>query len=308
MMPRSILRGLGALVVMGAVVAFLYLRFSTGSYTPAVGTPANVPQAPPAAAPVVQRSPDRDAVQLPVARCVPAPGHPDSIDIREDPSATSQVVARAAGKDPDLARLDARSVKGDGDWIRVRYDDRVGWSNGAAVICRFAPAQAAQVIAGEAESVLSALKGRNMSELSTHVHPIKGLRFSPLVDIDVKRSVVLMAAELPQALEDARPRSWGSADGSGEAISRSFADYYKRFIYDRDFAGARARRFNEFGKTSTTRPNIWEVYPNAIVVEAHVPGTKPESEGMDWASLLLVFEQHDSRWYLCALVHDQWTI
>jgi len=184
----------------------------------------------------------------------------------------------------------------------------MGWVNGTTVICRFTPAQAAQVIGGEVEAVLGALQDRNMAELSNHVHPIKGLRFSPYMDIDVKRSVVLTAAELPAALEDARPRRWGSADGSGEAISRSFADYYKRFIYDRDFAGAREKRFNEFGKTSTTRPNIWEVYPNAIVVEAHVPGTKPESEGMDWASLLLVFEQQDSRWYLCALVHDQWTI
>jgi hypothetical protein len=39
-----------------------------------------------------------------------------------------------------------------------------------------------------------------------------------------------------------------------------------------------------------------------------VPGAKPEYAGLDWASLLLVFEQYESRWYLVALVHDQWTI
>ena len=104
-------------------------------------------------------------------------------------------------------------------------------------------------------------------------------------------------------------RGAGAARTAPESRSRSsFADYYKRFVYDRDFASAPEKRINEFGRKSTTRPNIWEVYPNAIVVEAHVPGSKPESEGMDWSSLLLVFEQHDSRWYLTALVHDQWTV
>lgn len=74
-----------------------------------------------------------------------------------------------------------------------------------------------------------------------------------------------MAAQLPKSLEDAKPRRWGSEDGSGEPISSSFADYYKRFVYDRDFASAPEKRFNEFGRKSTTRPNIWQVYSNAIV-------------------------------------------
>ena len=309
MKPRTIITGLGVLVLLSVILVLSYRRLSSGSNEPVVETQATAPQAPPAAvAPAVPRSAAGDAVQSPVVRCVPATSHTGPIDIREDPSVKNTVIARVAAKAPELARLDARAVKGDGDWIRVQYDERVGWVDGKTVICRLTPAQAAQVIAGEAEQVLNALRARNMPELSNHVHPVKGLRFSPYVDIDAKRSVVSSAAELVAALEDGRARRWGSEDGSGEPISRSFADYYKRFIYDRDFASAPEKRFNEFGKTSTTRPNIWEVYPNAIVVEAHVPGTKPASEGMDWASLLLVFEQHDSRWYLSALVHDQWTI
>src|SRR5262245_27648660 len=162
--------------------------------------------------------------------------------------------------------------------------------------------------AHEAELVLRALRDRNMADLAGHVHPVKGLRFSPYIDIDPKRSVVLQAAELPKALDDPKPRRWGSEDGTGDPIVRSFANYFARFVYDRDFLAATQRRVNEFGGRSNTKPNVRDVYPDATVIEVHVPGTKPGYGGLDWASLLLVFEQYEGRWYLVALVHDQWTI
>jgi hypothetical protein len=167
---------------------------------------------------------------------------------------------------------------------------------------------APRTAADEADRVLKALQTRNMDELAAHVHPVKGLRFSPYIHIDPKRSVVLQAGELATALEDPRPRRWGSEDGTGDPIVRSFASYFMRFVYDRDFASAPQRRVNEFGGKSTTKPNVREIYPDATVIEAHVPGAKPEYGGLDWASLLLVFEHYESRWYLVALVHDQWTI
>ena len=244
----------------------------------------------------------------PPASCRAAEGDQDRIVVREQPSLNSNVIARVTSADSPVIRIDARTVKGRGDWIQVRHDGGTGWAVGAEVICRLPPEAAQQVIAQEAAQVMAALDARNMTDLAAHVHPIKGVRLSPSVDVDPKRSVVLSSAEVAKALDDPRRRVWGSEDGSGDPISRSFADYYTRFIYDRNFAGESQQRFNEFGTKSTTRSNIWELYPNAIVVEYHVPGTKPESEGMDWASLLLVFEQHESRWYLSALVHDQWTI
>src|SRR4030095_1203690 len=167
---------------------------------------------------------------------------------------------------------------------------------------------AESAVEAEAELVLHALQARNMPELARHVHPVNGLRFSPYMAVDPKRSVVLTAAELAGALENTQRRTWGRGDGSGDPISLTFARYYQRFIYDRDYVRVAQRRVNQFGDKSTTRPNIREIYPDAIVVEAHAPGTKPESEGMDWSSLGLVFEPYESNWYLSALVHDQWTI
>ena len=206
-----------------------------------------------------------------------------------------------------FVNLDTRTASG-GDWVRVRHDEHEGWVAASQVSCHRTPQQARQLIGGELEKVLAALGARNLKELATYVHPVKGLRFSPYIDIDPKHTVVLRASEVAAAESDRRQRRWGADDASGEPITATFNEYAKQFIFDHDFARAPERNFNEFGKQSTTRPNVWEVYPHAIVVELHVPGTKPESEGMDWASLLLVFEQHDSRWYLSALVHDRWSV
>jgi hypothetical protein len=299
MKRRGILTGLAVLVLLSAsvvVARFGRLQGGNDGVSPAVAEQKTAP----AHAPKAGGSP--------LARCRPAADDDDRIVVREGPSANSNVIARVGHAESAVTRLDARSVKGRGDWIQVQLDERTGWVDGAEVICRFTPEEAQQVIAAQAAQVLDALAARNMRVLATHVHPIKGLRFSPYVDVDPKRSVVLAAPDVPKAFDDRRPRVWGSEDGTGDPISRSFAEYYTRFVYDREFASGAHERFNEFGAKSTTQSNLWELYPNAIVVEYHVPGTKPESEGMDWASLLLVFEQHESRWYVSAIVHDQWTI
>jgi hypothetical protein len=43
-------------------------------------------------------------------------------------------------------------------------------------------------------------------------------------------------------------------------------------------------------------------------VEYHFSGFDKKFEGMDWASLKLVFENSNNEWYLVGIVHDQWTI
>lgn len=296
MKGRGILTVLVVLLFLGAGIGLSRLGSLQGGFT-----------APPGAAQPKTPPPAKTTTITSAARCRAAAGDVEPIVVREQPSPKSVVIARVGAADQALTRLNARAVKG-GDWIQVRLGERTGWADGAEVICRLAPDEAQQVIAPVASQVLSALGTRNMRELATHVHPVKGLRFSPTVDVDPERSIVFTASELAKGLDDPRHRRWGSSDGSGEPISLSFADYYGRFVWDRDYARAAEKRYNEFGAKSTTRPNLWEVYPNAVVVESHVPGTKPESEGMDWKSLLLVFEQHDSTWYLSAIVHDQWSV
>jgi hypothetical protein len=101
---------------------------------------------------------------------------------------------------------------------------------------------------------------------------------------------------------------WGVFDGSGEPIEMTFLDYYARFIYDADFAWPAAVGFNEIVGAGNTINNLAEVYPQAQVVEFHLPGSDPRFGGLDWRSLRLALEQVGDTWYLVAVVHDEWTI
>ncbi len=109
--------------------------------------------------------------------------------------------------------------------------------------------------------------------------------------------------------EDSLRRVWGSYDGSGEPINLDFPAYFARFVYDRNFAQvAPGPPDVRLGKGNAL-DNIQLVYsPRRVMfLEYHVPGTE-RYNGMDWRSLRLVLEQVDERWYLIALVHDEWTI
>ncbi len=153
------------------------------------------------------------------------------------------------------------------------------------------------------------LKKQDLRELSQLVHPVKGVRFSPYAFLSPQTNVSFSVETLPAALSDTRRRTWGTYDGSGAPIRLTFAEYYKRFIYDRDFAAASHISYNEEPTAKgNTHDNSFDEYPNAIIVEYHMRGVRPEQQGTDWASLRLIFEQHRGAWYLVYVVHDAWTI
>ena len=125
--------------------------------------------------------------------------------------------------------------------------------------------QARNSIASEASRAVQAVKSRDMKELSKLVHPVNGVRFSPHGFLDKKSDIRFTPAMLRVALADHGVRVWGTSDGSGKPIRLSFANYFKRFVYDRDFANAEAR--------SNTHDNSREEYPDAIIVEFYIPGS-----------------------------------
>lgn len=163
-----------------------------------------------------------------------------------------------------------------------------------------------EVVANE---TIHAIKANDMQGLAAHVHPDKGVRFSPYgaVRTGTDGDLVFSASSIPTAGGDAKVYTWGSHDGSGAPIALTFSAYMQSFVYDRDFANAPVIATNRIVKQGNTRVNLAEVYPQGSFVEYHFPGTE-EHSGMDWASLRLVFEQRDGRWYLVGISHDHWTI
>lgn len=164
-------------------------------------------------------------------------------------------------------------------------------------------------VATAAEEAVNALREKNVERLAALVHPTKGVRFSPysFVRADADGDLVFTADQVRGLLQDQTAYIWGAYDGSGAPIQLTFAEYYDKFIYDRDFANAEQVAVNEIIGRGNTVINLEEAYPSGRFVEYHDPGTE-ENDHMDWASLRLVFEEVDGLWYLVGIVHDQWTI
>lgn len=159
-----------------------------------------------------------------------------------------------------------------------------------------------------AANVLQLLKDKDMDDLSDFVHPTEGVRFSPYGYIDTENHLVFSADEVDDLDDDTEVYTWGSYDGSGEAIELDFNDYYDEFIFDEDFSNPQIIGNNLVVGEGNSLINIEEVYPNGYFIEFHFEEIDPQYEGMDWRSLRLVFETVDDVWYLVGIVHDQWTI
>lgn len=157
-------------------------------------------------------------------------------------------------------------------------------------------------------NVLELLKNKDMDALSSLVHPTQGVRFSPYGYVDTDNHLVFTAEEVADLVDDSGIYTWGSYDGSGEAIELDFNEYYDEFIFDEDFASPQIIGNNVRIGQGNTLENIEEVYPEGRFIELHFEEIDPQYEGMDWRSLRLVFETVDGNWYLVGIVHDEWTI
>nr|PZN44856.1 MAG: hypothetical protein DIU70_01875 [Bacillota bacterium] len=171
------------------------------------------------------------------------------------------------------------------------------------------PDEAQRIIEDRARAAVEALRDRNWEALASLVHPTRGVRFSPYgyVRVGPEGDRVLTPAELPKAWTDKTVHLWGHYDGSGEPIRLTFAGYFERFVYDKDFAEAPQVGYNRILGRGNTLQNWWQVYPGGILVEYHFPGTDPRYQGMDWRSLRLIFVEESGTWYLVGIIHDEWT-
>ena len=170
-------------------------------------------------------------------------------------------------------------------------------------------ANTSQSLEERARETIAALKARDGIRLAGVVHPVKGVRFTPYGYVRADRDIVLGRDEVARLFSDTTRRTWGITDGSGESLSFSADQYYRRFVYDADFASAPVVRYDEPpAKTGNTPNNVSQAYPGARWVEFHFPMIDPKYEGMDWRSLWLVFEREGDDWRLTGIVHGSWTI
>jgi hypothetical protein len=168
------------------------------------------------------------------------------------------------------------------------------------------PDVARKEIAARAQKVIEILARRDPTQLSRFVSEEKGVRFSPYAWVDTDADVVLKPADLRNPRKLQNVRKWGSYDGSGLPIRMSFIAYYRKFIYDRDFAHAPKVGHNEVIAKSNTTNNTGEVYSDSIVVEYYWPPPEDPEKANRWSALRLIFQKTGTEWFLVGVAHDQW--
>jgi hypothetical protein len=168
-------------------------------------------------------------------------------------------------------------------------------------------AEAQALIADRATEALLALKNRDFAQLAALAHPTLGVRFTPYGYVS-ESDLVFDAGQVAALGTDTTTYVWGAFDGSGDPIEMTFAAYYERFIYPRDFAAAPELAYNRTNvQGSNTLDNWAEFYPDGLLAEYHFPQSDPNG-AFDWRALRLIFQQEGDTWYLVGVLHLQWTI
>ena len=159
----------------------------------------------------------------------------------------------------------------------------------------------------ESLEVLELIKDKDFEELSNHIHPEKGVRFSPYFFVDPANHQVLTAEEVESLGENNAMFDWGTFDGTGDTINLDFNGYYERFIFDHDYTNAHLIGNNVAVGVGNIMDNVSIEYPDGEFIEYHFKGFDQQYEGMDWRSLRLVFEESNGTLYLVGIVHEEWT-
>ncbi len=157
------------------------------------------------------------------------------------------------------------------------------------------------------KEILLELKNKNYESFAKYIHPEEGCLFSPYGFIDTVNSVVLKPADFIKALKNDNKITWGSYDGSGDPIDKTPKTYLQNFVYNADFLNAKQFAVNKILASGNSLNNIPKVFPGLNFTESYFPGFKKENQGMDWTTLRFIFKKYGEKYYLRAVIHDQWT-
>ncbi len=156
-----------------------------------------------------------------------------------------------------------------------------------------------------ARGVLQYLKDRDYASLANMVHPEYGVVFSPYPTVTLSSANCFLPNEVAKFGGDSQRYTWGLYDGSGLPIEMTVEEYFERFVMDVDFTQSRDYSIDEVYRSGNALENVKEVFPNARFVDFYIPG---EDMDINWRSLKLVFESHDGKLYLTAVIHGENTI
>ncbi len=156
------------------------------------------------------------------------------------------------------------------------------------------------------EGVIQALKDKNYNKFAAYIHPQKGVRFSMYAFVNPEQDKKFSKADFEKYLPAKTIFTWGALDGSGDLYKTTIYEYLSKWVYSKDFAAGQVS-INEFQGSGNSLNNLKKIYPKADFTENFLKGSE-ENAGMDWKCLRLFFEEFQGKYYLVAVVNDQWTI
>ena len=155
-------------------------------------------------------------------------------------------------------------------------------------------------------SALRAIQQRDYSALAAHVHPDRGLTFTPYSTVDVNSDLNFNPSQVKKFAGDTNRYVWGAIPGAGELIQMTPEDFISKYIFGSDYTQASKIGIDKINISGNALENVAEAYPDCRFVEFTFPGT--EAGGQNWSSLKLVLAPVETQWYLVALIHSQWTV
>ena len=229
----------------------------------------------------------------------------DVLNVRARPDAAAPVVGQISSYGLGVQVRDAGENARNSEWMPIRHGDLTGWVNHRYLVPQTGCMD--ETVAARAGQIIWALKQKDMPALSRLAHPDKGVRFSPYAYVN-NEDLVFRAPDMKNLMRDQTVYRWGDFDGTGSPINLTFDAYFRRFIYDANFARPQQVGCNTVIGRGNTINNIVAFYPDAIFIEYHFTGMDLQLSGMDWRSLRLVLQAQEGTWYLVGIVHDEWTI
>lgn len=156
------------------------------------------------------------------------------------------------------------------------------------------------------DELLQAIKVGYYDIFANYIHPQKGVRFSMYAFVNKNEDKHFTKADFEKYQHSKTIFTWGSRDGSGEIYKSTLDQYLKGWVFKKDFTKSQYS-FNQFRGGGNSLNNLKEMYPNTNFTENYIDGSE-KNGGMDWNALRFVFEEFEGKYYVVAVINDEWTI
>lgn len=153
------------------------------------------------------------------------------------------------------------------------------------------------------EYILAQFQNQTPENLS-RIITSNGVLFAPYVHIEPNNRVIGQNG-MSQLFTDPNTYTWGTQDGSGEPIIQTGSDYISKRVTSKTYMSVTPTVNPPIGHGNMIA-NVLETFPNSAQLEYYIPPT--EEGGMNWSSLIFVFEYRINQWFLVGVVNDGWTI